>query len=176
MYCKKSFKKFTVGTESAKKIIHCYSDPSLMRPLLLLPNLATKSVRKRGMESTHHIGIQNITQRRKRKKNIKMDSAILCDTIGEATVLKYTPNDTNVMNIDKNEFLRSKRYLKCKPPSTKYSAKASKIKTESKKCKTKVSLSCEDKLSIFGKVIDVPADGNCGFHSIMSILNQKGYR
>ena len=42
-------KKFTVGTESAKKIIHCYPDPSLMRPLQLLPNLATKLVRKRGM-------------------------------------------------------------------------------------------------------------------------------
>ena len=149
-----------MGIESAKKIIHCYPDSSLMRPLRLLPNLATKSVRKRGMESTHHLGIQNITKRRKRKMNIKLDSTILCDTIREATVLKCTPNDNKVMNIDKKEFSRSKRYLKCEPPSMKYSAKASKIKTEINKCKAKVSLSCEDKLSIFGKVVDVPADGN----------------
>lgn len=86
-------KRYSVGTQRPKPLKSYFPEQKLMCPLRLLPTIATKSIRKGEIEATNMVGVFPLHKRTKMRDRIKDDSGILRNSIGEATIIKYIPQD-----------------------------------------------------------------------------------
>ena len=103
------------------------------------------------------------------------------DTIGNATVIKHIPQDKR-LQIAESKTLTTKLPSESVSPSISKAASTSNIITATSTSSTKTASSISvnaivsplQKIESYGSVIDVPADGSCGYHAVAAILEEKG--
>ena len=154
-----------------------------MLPLRLLPRVATKSLRKRGLEMTNHAVVLNVKDRRKQMLRMKDDNALLRDTIGESTFLKYLPQDKrldlNKCNNNKYTDMAGKDDDIVRDLDMLHTDNDNDVVTISDKNEQTIELldahDCTERheISDFCHIVDVPGDGNCGFYAIMTLLVKR---
>ena len=83
-------KQYSVGTQRPKRLKSYFSDQKLMCPIRLLPTVTIKYIRKRGI-ATDMVGVFPLHKRAKIRDRMINNSAILRDSIGAATIIKYIP-------------------------------------------------------------------------------------
>ena len=151
-----------------------------MLPLRLLPRVVTKSLRKRGIEMTNHAGILNVKDRKKRMFRMKNDNELLQDTIGEATPLKYLPQDKRLQLNECNNQNSTNAADKDDDAATNSDTNTADndddvVKKSDTNESTNEPLDEDDctkihEIPAFGRIVDVPSDGNCEFYAIMVLL------
>ena len=73
--------------------VRTFPDPTLMSPIDLLPDVAIKYIKNRGIDSTNMLGVKNINRRNTINDKRIENGELLQDTIISATLIMNIPHD-----------------------------------------------------------------------------------
>ena len=89
-----------MGIHKSKYVRERYPDPKLMRHVRLLPSVQEKYINKKGIELTNMIGVIDIVKRKKMRIKNSNGSSILKDSISDASIIKYIPQDERLQTFE----------------------------------------------------------------------------